>query len=198
MHLADGVLSMPVALATYGVSLGAMAYAAKKTREEDIPKISLMAATFFAVSLISIPVPPTSVHPLLAGLIGIILGAQAPLAFFVALLLQALLFKHGGLSSLGANTLMLTLPAYLSYFLYRKLRIENKVLRAGLIGGISVLTTVVILVSLLAITDQRFAQGDYSLIKIAALSHLPIVAIEAVITGFAVSFIEKNKADWIN
>ncbi len=69
MHLADGVLSTPVIIATYGASIGALAIAAKGIEEEDIPKISLMSATFFAASLISIPVPPTSVHPLLCGLI---------------------------------------------------------------------------------------------------------------------------------
>ena len=96
MHLADGVLSTPVIVATYGISIASMAYVAKGIKDEDIPKISLMAGTFFAVSLISIPVPPTSVHPLLCGLIGIILGKKAPWAFFPALLLQALLFRHGG------------------------------------------------------------------------------------------------------
>ena len=197
MHLADGVLSTPVIIATYGASIGALAIAAKGIEEEDIPKISLMSATFFATSLISIPVPPTSVHPLLCGLIGIILGKRTALAFFPALLLQALLFKHGGITSLGANTIMLFIPAYISYLLYNKLPIKKPLIRAGLVGAVSVIMTVIILIILLALTDQRFAQGDFSVVKIAMVGHLPILIGESIITGFAVQFIEKNKPNWI-
>lgn len=197
MHLADGVLSTPVIIATYGASIGSLAIGAKGIEDEDIPKISLMSATFFAASLISIPIPPTSVHPLLCGLIGIILGKRAALAFFPALLLQALLFKHGGITSLGANTIMLFIPAYISYLLYNKLPIKKPLIRAGLVGVVSVIMTVIILIILLALTDQRFAQGDFSVVKIAIVGHLPILIGESIITGFAVQFIEKNKPNWI-
>lgn len=197
MHLADGVLSIPVIIATYGTSIGSLVIGAKGIEDEDIPKISLMSATFFAASLISIPVPPTSVHPLLCGLIGIILGKRAALAFFPALLLQTLLFKHGGITSLGANTIMLFIPAYISYLLYKKLPIKKSLIRAGLVGAVSVIMTVIILIILLALTDQRFAQGDFSVVKIAIVGHLPILIGESIITGFAVQFIEKNKPNWI-
>jgi cobalt/nickel transport system permease protein len=197
MHLADGVLSTPVIIATYGASIASLAIGAKGIEDEDIPKISLMSATFFAASLISIPVPPTSVHPLLCGLIGIILGKRAALAFFPALLLQALLFKHGGITSLGANTIMLFIPAYISYLLYNKLPIKKDLIRAGFVGAVSVIMTVIILIILLALTDQRFAQGDFSVVKIAIVGHLPILIGESIITGFAVQFIEKNKPNWI-
>lgn len=197
MHLADGVLSTPVIIATYGASIGSLAISAKGIEDEDIPKISLMSATFFAASLISIPVPPTSVHPLLCGLIGIILGKRAALAFFPALLLQALLFKHGGITSLGANTIMLFIPAYISYLLYNKLPIKKDLIRAGFVGAVSVIMTVIILIILLSLTNQRFAQGDFSVVKIAIVGHLPILIGESIITGFAVQFIEKNKPNWI-
>lgn len=57
--------------------------------------------------------------------------------------------------------------------------------------------TVIILIILLALTDQRFAQGDFSVVKIAIVGHLPILIGESIITGFAVQFIEKNKPNWI-
>ncbi|SDK90791.1 CbiM family transporter [Natronincola ferrireducens] len=197
MHLADGVLSTPVIVASYGVSIASMAVAAKGIKDEEIPKISLMAGTFFAVSLISIPVPPTSVHPLLCGLIGIILGKKAPLAFFPALLLQALLFRHGGVTSLGANTVMLSIPAYLSHMLYQKIPMKKPAARGGIIGAISVVMTVIILIFLLALTDARFAAGDFSVVKIAMVGHAPLIIVEGIVTAFAVQFIDKNKKDWI-
>lgn len=197
MHLADGVLSAPVIVVSYGVSIAGMVVAAKGIKDEEIPKVSLMAGTFFAVSLISIPVPPTSVHPLLCGLIGIILGKKALLAFFPALLLQALLFRHGGITSLGANTLMLSIPAYLSHVLYIKIPIQKPFIKGGIIGAISVVMTVIILIFLLALTDTRFATGDFSVVKIAIAGHVPIILVEGIVTAFAVQFIYKNKKKWL-
>jgi cobalt/nickel transport system permease protein len=197
MHLADGVLSTSVVAATSAVAAAGVAIGLKGIEDEDIPKISLMSATFFGVSLISIPVPPTSVHPLLCGLIGILLGRKLALAFVPALLLQALLFRHGGLTTVGANTLLLAIPGYLSYLLFRNLPIKSIALRGGVVGGLSVVMTVVVLIVLLAMTDPRFAQGDFSVARIVAVGHLPLVAIEGVLTGFAVKFMEKYKPDWI-
>ena len=107
------------------------------------------------------------------------------------------MFKHGGITALGANTIMLFIPAYISYLLYKKLPVKKDLIRAGIVGAISVIMTVVILIILLAITDQRFAQGDFSVVKIAILGHMPLVIVEGIITGFAVQFIEKNKPNWI-
>lgn len=198
MHLADGVLSGPVIVAGYGVAIASMAIAAKNVQEEEIPKISLMAGTFFAVSLISIPVPPTSVHPLLCGLIGIVLGGKAPLAFFPALLLQALLFRHGGLTSLGANTIMLSVPAYCSYLLFNYLPIKKPIFKGGIVGLFSVAMTVLILIFLLAISDARFVDGGFSVAQIIAIGHTPIMFVEAIVTAFAVQFLDKNKKNWVS
>ncbi|MGI6679863.1 MAG: CbiM family transporter [Dehalobacterium sp.] len=198
MHLADGVLSAPIIAATYGITIAGMAIAAKGIKDEDIPKISLMAGTFFAVSLISIPVPPTSVHPLLCGLIGIILGKRAPWAFFPALLLQALLFRHGGLTALGANTIMLSIPAYLSYLMYNLMPIKKAAVKGGIVGAVSVMMTVAILIILLALTDARFASGDFSVVQIAVVGHVPVMIGEAILTAFAVQFLDKNKKGWIS
>lgn len=78
MHISDGGLSTAVCAAGYAITVAGIAFAVKGTKEEDIPKISLMAGTFFAISLIMIPIPPSSVHPLMCGLIGIILGRRSP------------------------------------------------------------------------------------------------------------------------
>lgn len=197
MHLADGVLSTPVIVSTYALTVGALGYGAKGLEDEEIPTIALMAGTFFAVSLISIPVPPTSVHPLLCGLIGILLGKRAPLAFLPALFLQALLFRHGGLSALGANTLMLSIPAYVSWFLFRNLPIKNISIKGVLIGALSVIMTLAVLIGLLALTDPRFSQGDFSVVRIVTVGHLPLVLAEAFVTSAALTLIHKVKPRWL-
>ena len=197
MHIADGVLSTPVAATTSAVTAAALVYSVKGMKEEEIPKTSLMAGVFFAVSLISIPVGPSTIHPLFAGLLGVILGRRAPLAIFVGLLLQAVLFQHGGLTTLGANTLMLVVPALLSYKLFYAMGNRPVFLRGALVGGLSVMVTVAILVALLLLTDLRFGEGMFSVINILVVGHLPLAGIEALVTGAALKLIAKAKPEMI-
>ncbi len=195
MHIADGVLSTSVAAGTSAVTAATLAYSVKGMTEEEMPKTSLMAGVFFAVSLISIPVGPSTIHPLFAGLLGVILGRRAPLAIFVGLLLQAVLFQHGGLTTLGANTLMLAVPALLSYRVYHALTGRPVFFRGALVGGLSVAITVFLLVILLILTDMAFTEGTFSVINILFLSHLPLMAIEAVVTGSALQLIYKARPE---
>ncbi len=194
MHISDGGLSTVVCAAGYAAAVTGIAYAMKGTKEEDIPKISLMAGTFFAISLIMVPIPPSSVHPLMCGLIGIILGKKSPLAFFPALLLQALLFQHGGITTLGANTLMLSVSSMLSSFIFYKWKSNNVLLKGMVIGALSVVFVVLVLSCLL------YAGGIFAKETFIALfiSHSVIMAVEAVITGFAVKLMVKAKPEWFN
>lgn len=196
MHIADGVLSTPVMATTFALTAVAVGIGIKDTKEDDIPKISLMAGTFFAVSLITIPIPPSSVHPMLVGLIGIILGRKSALAFFPALLLQALLFKHGGLTSLGANTLMLTLGAWLAHLIYSKLKV-SPIVKGALSGFLSLVLVVIVLITLLYLSNEIYSTGAVSPINLLIVSHIPLAIAEGLITGFAANFIEKSKPNWI-
>ena len=78
MHISDGVLSAPVWIGGYVVTVGIAAICSKKMKTEDMPKMAVMTSAFFVASLIHIPLGPTSVHLILNGLVGIILG---PLSF---------------------------------------------------------------------------------------------------------------------
>ncbi len=197
MHISDGVLSTPVAAGTSAVTAAVLVYSVKGMKEEEIPKASLMAGVFFAVSLISIPVGPSTIHPLFAGLLGVMLGRRAPLAIFVGLLLQAVLFQHGGLTTLGANTLMLAVPALLAYKLFYWMANRPVFLRGALVGGLSVMITVVLLVVLLFLTDPRFGEGTLSVINILVIGHLPLAVIEALVTGSALQLIQRAKPEML-
>src|SRR5205823_910568 len=62
---------------------------------------------------------PSSVHLLLNGLVGIILGWRAPLAILIGVSLQAALIPHGGFSTIGVNTCTEAIPALAAGFLFR-------------------------------------------------------------------------------
>src|SRR5262245_12978314 len=129
VHISDGVLTAPWLLGgfviTAALALGAVAIDALRSfrrgrpvREEEIARVALLTAAFFVASLIHVPLGPTRVHLLLNGLLGVLLGWRAALAIPVGLFLQAALFGHGGFSTLGINSCVMTLPALLSWGLF--------------------------------------------------------------------------------
>lgn len=122
VHIADGVLSAPCLAAGLGVAVGLVALGCWRLRDEDIPRVALLTAAFFAVSLVHLPVGPTSVHLLMTGLMGVVLGRHAALAIPVAVVLQAFLTQHGGVSAVGVNAGVMTLPALAAGKLYALLR----------------------------------------------------------------------------
>lgn len=196
MHLTDGVLNAPIIAATYAGTAMMLGWSLKDMAEKEIPKISLTTGTFFAVSLISIPVGPSSIHLLMVGIMGVMLGKRAALAFFIGLLLQALLFQHGGITSLGANTLMLAIPALVARQLY--LRISFGPLTKGIVAGaLATVMTVTLLIMILMISQPLFAQGNLSVVRILIVGHIPLVVIEAVVTGFALQLMTRAKPDWL-
>jgi cobalt/nickel transport system permease protein len=185
MHIADGVISISVAVVTTAGAISVLAYALKGTKEKEIPKISLLSGAFFVASLVNIPVGPTSVHPLLGGFLGLILGRRAPLAIFIGLMLQAVLFQHGGISTFGANTLLMSIPALLVYWGLPLMKKANLFLKGCIGGFFAVMTGVLLLILLLLISDQRYAEGAFSVIRIVFLAYFPLALLEGVLTGFA-------------
>ena len=80
MHVPDGMLPLPVTLAGHAASAALVGFCIYKIKQrgdprDDIPKAALLAAAFFSASLIQIPIPPASVHLVLGGLLGAVLGA---------------------------------------------------------------------------------------------------------------------------
>jgi cobalt/nickel transport system permease protein len=119
VHISDGVLTAPWWLGGYVAAALLLGLSAWRVRDEEIPRISLLTAAFFVVSLIHVRVGPTSVHLLMNGLVGIVLGPRAALAIFCGLFLQYCFVSHGGLQSLGVNSCVMTFPALLTWLLFR-------------------------------------------------------------------------------
>ena len=139
MHISEGVLSPEVLAVGGAATLAGAAWGLKKLQQEDLPKVALMSAAFFVASLIHVPLGPASLHLVLGGLVGLLLGWSAFPAILVALALQALLFSFGGLVVLGANTLIMALPALICHWLFSPLaRSSHRVTALGgaaLAGG---------------------------------------------------------------
>ena len=122
MHISDGVLPISITVGSYAASAALAAWSVRRTRSEELPKVAVVTAAFFVASLIHVPFGPTSVHLLIPGLAGALLGPSAFLAIGLGLLLQSILFQFGGLTALGANALMMGVPALACGVFFQKLK----------------------------------------------------------------------------
>jgi cobalt/nickel transport system permease protein len=119
VHISDGVLATPWWLGGYAVAGVLVLASAWRVRDDEVPRIALLTAAFFVISLIHVPVGFTSVHLLMNGLVGIVLGPRAALAIFCGLFLQYWLVGHGGQQTIGVNTCIISFPALLAWLLLR-------------------------------------------------------------------------------
>lgn len=194
MHISDGVLPISVALGSGVASLAVAAWSVKQIASEDLPKVAVVTASFFVSSLIHVPLGPTSVHLLIPGLVGVLLGPASFLAIMLGLLLQSLLFQFGGLTALGANALMMGLPALFCGLLFHKLRGKTQkqhVIIGALAGGGGTLLAATLLALLLASGGDDF----FGVMKLALLAHLPVFVVEGLVSAFTVSFLFRVKPE---
>jgi len=188
MHISEGILSAPVlatgaVLTTIGTAVGL-----KKLDYDRIMTVALLSAAFFVASLIHVPVGPGSVHLLLGGLIGLILGWGAFPAIVVALFLQAVFFQYGGIIVLGVNGLIIAGPAVLCGVLLKPMLSGNKKqqITGGFLAGFcAMLLSALLMATALYLSDQGFLQ----VANLVLISHLPVMLIEGVITMFVVTFL---------
>jgi cobalt/nickel transport system permease protein len=114
VHLSDGVIAGPWLAAGWVLAAGLVAIASWRIGEAEIPRIGVLTAAFFVGSQIHLPLGGVSAHLLLNGLLGVVLGLRAGLAIAVGLLLQSLLFGHGGVTALGVNVAVYAPPGMLA------------------------------------------------------------------------------------
>ncbi|WP_426415079.1 cobalt transporter CbiM [Aestuariirhabdus sp. LZHN29] len=188
-HIPDGVLSAPVLITGALLSTAAVAWGVRKLDYDRIPQAAVLAAAFFVSSLLSVPIGPSSVHLLLNGLMGLVLGWSALPTIAVALLMQAIFFGYGGLLVLGNNILNVGLPALACALLLgpwlRHAKGKQGFLIGALAGAGGVVMTGAFLCTSLALSGPDFVPAA----RVILITYLPLMAVEAAITGFAVAFI---------
>ncbi len=189
MHISDGIISVEVAITTGVVATLFCAYALKKLSNEKIALVAALSALFFVTSFIHIPFGPTQIHLMLLGFIGIFLGNLAFLSISIALILQALLLGFGGLTSLGANIIIMAMPAIMVYLIF-KLNIMKKInekIRFFLVGFIGVFISSIFLFIILVLSKEEYLAVGYSVIAV----NIPTMILEGIITLFLLLYIKK-------
>ncbi|GAB6057425.1 cobalt transporter CbiM [Desulfonatronum parangueonense] len=194
MHIAEGILSAPVLALGAATTVTGLWIGLRRLDEQRLIMAAALAAVFFIGSLIHVPLGPGSVHLLLNGLAGLLLGWAAFPVIFTGLLLQALLFQFGGLLVLGVNTCTVALPAILCGLALRGClaRGGSFALAASFTAGTgAVLGTALLTGAALTLTDQGFLTAA----KLVVLAHLPLAAIEGTMTMFVVALLGRTRPD---
>jgi len=195
MHISEGVLSAPVLVAGAILTVGGTALGLKKMDYERIPEVAVLSSAFFVASLIHVPVGPSSVHLILNGLVGLLLGWMAFPSILVALALQALLFQFGGFTTLGVNTVNMAVPAVLAYYLFslpvRKGNHLISIISGFCAGAIGVGMGAILVALTLVSTGENFLE----VAKLVVIVHLPVMVIEGIITAFCVVFLKRVKPE---
>jgi len=197
MHISEGILSLPVLVSGDVITAAGVYLGIKNLKEKEIPEVAIVSSAFFVASLIHIPVGPSSVHLILNGLTGILLGWKSFPAILIGLLLQAILFQFGGLTTLGINTLNMALPSVICWYLFNKgVRSEKKYivsLSSFFAGFFGVFLSCIFVAISLTSTDYVF----FNISKLIIFAHIPVMFIEGLITLFIVNFLRKTKPEVI-
>lgn len=197
MHISEGVLNAPVLIGSGVAAATGIAVGLKKLDYERIMNVSLLTATFFVASLIHVPLGPGSIHLVLNGLLGIILGWGCFPAIFTALLLQAVFFQYGGITVLGVNTMIMALPAISAFYIVRPWLKTSGRKRgwAAFCGGfLAIFFSSVFMALTLVLSDKGFLTTA----KLILAAQLPLMVIEGFITMFTVIFLTKVQPDFLH
>ena len=210
MHLAEGVLPLGQGLAWSAAAAPAVYWSLRgeqRTRR-DTPSSSVVMAgatsLLFAGTLLPLPVPVVGAtsHICLTPVLALVVGVRRIVwpTFFV-LLLQAVFFAHGGLTTLGVNTLTLGLLGPLVTVglraLLQRLGVDGALLLAIACGagGLSVYVADAAVLAV-ALSDAAAPATTFGAVLIGfAPVQLPLAVLEAVASVGIVRLLATRRPD---
>jgi cobalt/nickel transport system permease protein len=188
MHIADGIIPEGISIAADAAAVTLVYLGGRNLKSEEIPRMGIFAAALFIVSLIHFPLAGTSIHLGLYGLAGILFGLRAIPIIFVDLLFQCLIFQHGGLLSVGINTLTMGSGALTARVVWISLKLNNQVKSfAG--GFLGILIPAVLMAALFMLVD--YGKG----MALLVIPYLLPAVIEGFLTVFVYNYFKKVKPE---
>lgn len=202
MHIYEGILTATpagqgVLLAGTVAAVGGTIIGLRRLDEEQIPKAAVLGSAFFVASTIQVPLLGlgTSVHLVLGGLMGLVLGWAVFPTVLVGLILQTAFFSIGGPTVLGLNTLIMALPGVVCHYLFGwGVRSDRRpmVFASGLAAG----ATAIVLGALLSSSALLLAGERFTLLARGFLAlHVPIALIEGLVTGSVVVLLRQVRPE---
>jgi len=210
MHISEGILPPGWALLWFVVAAPFVGYGivrinrSKQLDPSYIPLVGIFGAAVFVFSCFPIPVPVagSTAHPAGTGLSAIMLGPfPSVVVAFISLLLQALFLAHGGLTTLGGNTLSMgiigSFGGYGAFLVAR--RLGANLFWCGFAAGVAA----DLLTYLGTATEMALAlHGDHSIASVLGQIYLafmptqiPLCILEGVVGGGILVYVQKHRPD---
>jgi cobalt/nickel transport system permease protein len=210
MHISEGILPFGWALLWFAVAAPFLAVGLRRLNElsrDDLsmkPLVGLMAAVVFIISCMPIPVPSagTCSHPCGTGISAILVGPFVSVVIAaVALLIQALLLAHGGLSTLGADIVSMgVVGSFAGWFVFRGMRrLGANLAVAGFAAGLAADWATYLATSGVLAAGVRGSEPFIPLfLKIAVAfipTQLPLGILEGAMTAGMVVLLSRKRPD---
>lgn len=207
MHIAEGFLPLEWCVMWYALAIPIVAYGiyrAKRLREKELgvmPLLAVTAAFIFVLSALKLPsVTGSCSHPTGTGL-GVVLFGPSITAFLaiIVLLFQALLLAHGGITTLGANTVSMgiagPLMGWLAYITVRKMKAG--LLTSGFIAAfVANLITYVVTAGQLAVAFPATKGGVLlsfeAFFGIFAVTQIPLAIVEGITVALVLKLLQEH------
>ncbi len=126
MHIPDGFLGPETCIAGFAAMAPIWAISSYKMKKDlsskQVPLLAMGAAFSFVIMMFNFPIPRgTTGHAVGAVLVAVLLGPwAATISISTALIIQALLFGDGGISTIGANCFNIAfVMSFVGYGIYR-------------------------------------------------------------------------------
>ncbi|HPS03419.1 MAG TPA: energy-coupling factor ABC transporter permease [Candidatus Sumerlaeota bacterium] len=208
MHMADALISPPVAGTMWAATAGLVAYCSRKIRaeldERKAPLMGVLGAFIFSAQMINFSIPVTGSSGHLGGgmILSILLGPHAAFITMASILtVQALFFADGGLLALGCNVFnMAFFPCFVAYpLIFRKIVGERPTQGRLLTGAMAASIAALQLGAFCVVLETRFSGITELPFKQFALLmqpiHLAIGIVEGLVTAAVVGMVWKARPE---
>ena len=206
MHIPDGFISLSIAAVAFAITIIIWIISFKKVKnnldEKQVPIMGLLTALFFAAQMMNYPIiGGTTAHVLGGASLGIILGPYAgSISMTIILVLQALLFGDGGLTTLGANVLNMGIigvfvPAFMLLALNKVSKGKGLFVWVFISAFVGDVLAAIAAGAELGLSTSTFLYGLNVAVPAMAINHSIIGAIEGVVTVVLVAALLNLRPD---
>jgi cobalt/nickel transport system permease protein len=206
VHLAEGLLPAPLAAATTALALPLLAWSLRdpwRAEPSFRARQGLATALCFGCTLLPLPVPGTGLtsHLCAVPALALLLGPRAVVAPVAAVLLvEALLFAHGGLTTWGANLLTLGVIGPVATLAAHRIpwpRSPSPGLRTALACAVGDLAVYASAALLLGASSPSPLRAVASVALLLAPVQLPLALLEGVVSAALVQALAGRRPDWV-
>lgn len=210
MHISEGILPLNWAALWFAVAAPFVLLGLRRLNalsREDLtmkPLVGLLAAVVFIISCMPIPIPTagTCSHPCGTGISAILLGPLVSIVIAtVALLIQALIMSHGGLSTLGADIVSMGVAgSFIAWGVFKGMRsIGASLAVAAFLAGLAADWSTYLATSAELASGIRGGEPFLSIFNKVVLAfvptQLPLGLLEGAMTAGMVTLLYKKRPD---